>query len=282
MQTGDEKRLFSTCHSHNDFYLPFHQDYQIPVVLWIDLAILNGDDSTIPFILASFPIMIRSRLFLRLAVASLFSACVIVTLRADNLYIWAEETMSGVTFFFQGSLNNSNFPKGKSEKGSSKGVINPSTGYIEFGSPLYLNVEILPGSGRSFGKGGFNGSDSRSGDFLALSPQPGLDLGMGTNYSSGEPLSGQMEFAGETFATLGIETDPFSFPTTDGLNTIHFFTMPPSPPAVDNSVLQSALKNKIKKLKKKVKAAMKAGQISKAKRLGKKVKKLKKRLTALG
>ena len=225
--------------------------------------------------------MIRSRLFLRLATVSLFSACVIVTLRAGDIYIWAEETMTGVTFFFQGSLNNSNFPKG-SPQGANKGGINPSTGFIHFGSPSSVGVEILPGSGRTFGPGSFTSADGQSGDLISLANEPGNVFGMDSNYSSGDPLAGQLVFNGDTLASLGVVPNPFSFPTTDGLNTIHFFTMPPAaPPTVDNSVLTTALKNKIKKLKKKIKAARKAGQISKAERLGKKLKKLKKRLTAL-
>lgn len=83
-----------------------------------------------------------------------------------------------------------------------------------------------------------------------------------------------MTFTGETIASLGVNTAPFSCKTTGETNTISMFT-PPSELAARKAIIAKAnarLLKKIRKLQKKRKNLKKVGRKTKAKKLLKKVK----------
>jgi hypothetical protein len=224
--------------------------------------------------------MKHSQLCDRIFVAVSLSALVAATMRADDLYIWAQETMSGVTFFYSGSVDTSSFPVAGAGKGKGKGTIEPSSGFVRFSGSDFDTYSVLPASGRTYGPGGTIIASDSTGDVFGLDGESGTDMYLATDYTSGQTISGSMEFPGETFSSLEVDTTPFTFDTTVGDNTIHMFTMPPAT-TIDNSVLKMSLQSKIKKLQKKAKKLSKKGKKAKAKKLKKKAKKLKQQLAAL-
>ncbi len=205
--------------------------------------------------------------------------------KADDIYLWAEETGGGVTISYAGSIDTTGFPSKTSFSGAA--VIQPNFGAMlasDSSSDVYS--AILPqGSSRTFGSGGLSSAASFSGSSFGIDAETSLVLPL--DYASSSPISGSLGFSGETFASLGIDPTPFTFDTTVGDNTIHMFTMPPflppaNPTAFDNASEKSALFRGIKGLQKKAKKLKKKGKKAKAKKLLKKVKKLKKQLKALG
>ncbi len=224
--------------------------------------------------------MKHSQLLDRLFVAVTLSALIVATIRADDLYLWARETVTGVTFFFEGSVDTTGFPAPVSDKGGKgAGEITPDSGDILFGSSYDRYDNVLPGSGRIFGSGTGQSANSSPGDDLWLSGVPSTDLGLPSGYVSGTPISGSLAFAGATFLSLGVNPTPFSFDTTAGSNTIYLFE---SPVEVAVRVARTAkLERKIRKTKKKARKAKKKGQLAKEKKLQRKLKRLKRRLRAL-
>lgn len=224
--------------------------------------------------------MKHSKAFDRIFVAVSLSALVAASLRADDLYIWAQETLAGVTFFYSGSVDTTGFPAPVSDKGGKgSGRIDPDSGAILFGSTYGRYDNVLPSSGRSFGSGTGQSANSRTGDNLWLSGVPSTDLGLPSGYVSGTPISGTLEFSGATFLSLGVNPTPFSFNTTAGSNTIHLFLSPAE--AAARAAQTAKLKRKIRKTKKMIRKAKKKAEVDTAKKLRKKLKKLRRKLRAL-
>ncbi len=205
--------------------------------------------------------------------------------KADDFYVWAEETGGEVVFYYEGSIDLTGFPTVSSTVPGAG--ITPEFGALISGDSNFdVYTSTIPtGTSRSFGSGDTTTGGIVVGDDFALGA--GLDLGLPMGYVSGSPISGSLAFTSTDFETLGVETTPFTFDTTVGDNTIHMFTMPPVlPPANENAFAnaseKSALFRGIKGLQKKIRKLKKKGKKAKAKKLLKKVKKLKKRLAALG
>jgi len=214
---------------------------------------------------------------------------VAVSIRADDIFIWAQETISGVTINYEGSIDLTDFPTSDPSKGGkAQGIIEPSSGRIRKYGEAVKEYQVLPSNGRSFGTGsGIFATDS-SGDEFGLTDEADDYLELADDYASHEPISGSIEFAGETLTSLGIDTTPFAFKTTVGNNTIRMFTSPSeyaaqlTEEAAAIATAKVDLLKKIQKLKKKAKKLKKKGKKAKAKKLGKKAKKLKAQLLALG
>jgi len=212
---------------------------------------------------------------------------VAITIRADDLYIWAQETVTGVVLFYQGSINLDGFPVAGKSKGGKGGEIAPNEGRIRRGAGTSSTYDVLPGNGRQFGSGSSMSATGESGDEFALASEPDGILELPSGYVSHDPISGSIEFLGESLASLGITPTPFTFNTTAGSNTIHLFTNPADVAAAEaaaaaKSAAKATLLKQIQKLKKKVRKQKKKGKVAKAKKLSKKLKKLQAQLQELG
>lgn len=194
------------------------------------------------------------------------------------MYVWAVETGGDVIFYHRGSIDTSLSPP--SGSWSFSNYIKPQSGEY-FGitaNPFeYYSNAVPDGSSRSFGSGiGAVSPDFESGDTFLL--DAGQLLGLPVGYRSGSRISGSMRFVGTSFATLGVNASfPFNFLTTDGRNTIHFFTEAPP----DYTALITSLRRKISKLGRTIRKAKKKKQSGKVRSLKKQVRKLKTRLQQL-
>ena len=203
-------------------------------------------------------------------------------LRADDMYIWAEQVGDDVVFYHQGSIDLTDFPLGNLL--TTEPVIVPSSSaYMNGMGNIGVYDMVLPlGPGRPFGAGGLEYADSISGDSFGINT--GDELALPVNYESGTPISGTMTFLMTDLGTLGVDTTPFTFNTTVGSNTIHMFTDPNKLAAEEaaEAAARADLLRQIRKLQKKAKKLKKKGKKAKAKKLQKKIKKLKQQLAALG
>jgi len=221
----------------------------------------------------------------------LFSATIViatsvaVSIRADDIFIWAQETVSGVTINYEGSIDLTGFPKGVPQIGKKgNGSISPSQGLVNRSAGQFERYQVLPGNGRTFGTGASKVASGSSGDLFGLTEESDDHLNLDDDYTSHDPISGTFEFLGESLASLGIVTTPFAFKTTAGDNTIRMFTSPAEFAAqlAAEAAAKADLLKQIQKLKKKAKKLKKKGKKAKAKKLGKKAKKLKAQLLAPG
>lgn len=196
--------------------------------------------------------------------------------RGDDLYIWAVEQGGSVTFYHEGSIDLSGFPSA---------VPWQLSNYIKPASGEYFGVTKLPfdtysnvvpeGQNRSFGPGiGAVSPDTESGDTFLL--DGGRLMALPAGYVSGRRIFGKMIFNGETLQSLGVNPGPFTFDTTVGNNTIHFFTVSPG-----YVTWKAATRRAVKKVSRQVKVAARKKQVGKLKRLKKKLRKLRARLKAL-
>ncbi|MAS93919.1 MAG: hypothetical protein CMO55_12060 [Verrucomicrobiales bacterium] len=158
-----------------------------------------------------------------------------VSTRADDFYIWAEETGGDVVFQFQGSFDVSGLTLSFQSSYAAPNFVQPNPNEFSvapagsYPAADYYNdavPEML-----SYGSGSRTTTPIATGDFLLIAT---ATLGSGFNrlvlppdYATGQVLSGSMTFSGETFASLGVDPTPFTYQLTDGNTTIHMFEMPP-------------------------------------------------------
>lgn len=166
-----------------------------------------------------------------LIVATLGSA------RAD-VNVTATEDVTGVTFNYSGSVDLTGAPLVNRYVSGGALFTRPASGVIA-SFPAGL-VDLYGGTvpAYSFGPSNWAVPSSRSGDTFALIGNL-TNLFLPGNYISGAPISGSFSFAGATFASVGVDTTPFSFDLLFGSNTIYFFSpisAGPSPAAAGGGV----------------------------------------------
>jgi len=150
--------------------------------------------------------------------------------QADDMYVWAEEIGGDVIFYFDGSVDLTDFPA--ITPGNALSMISPATGlYLSTevaGSPVDAYFSTMAGiAAQAFGTGGNTQPTSYTGDHFGFSE---TIMFHPVGYAGGTRISGSMTFSGTTFTALGVDPTPKSFDTAVGANTVFLFTPPPYRP----------------------------------------------------
>lgn len=127
----------------------------------------------------------------------------------NGVHFLLREVGSDVVMTYEGRLDltGATFVRDASYASGAIGVVNPTTGGIigSAASKAYTAYAVLPQA--SFGSGGSRIGDTASGDVVGLDRQssPAQDfVAVPDGYVSLAPLSGEVTFLSETFASLGI------------------------------------------------------------------------------
>ena len=175
--------------------------------------------------------------------SSKFAFCVALSIllhapdvKGDRLHFWAEEAGGNVTFYFQGSIDQTGFPA-QGEVGRtavthfSSSLITPNQGFFQAGRPdgdsrVDFYKSVIPSDGQVvFGR--------RGQVSLPDSPTTGSRFGfiagylyLPFGYTRHQPISGSIRIDNATFSSLGVDRSPVAIHTTVGTNTIYFLTSP--------------------------------------------------------
>lgn len=151
-------------------------------------------------------------LFLGLSL-SLFA---LIPAASAGVTVTATETDGNVVFAYSGSINTTFLePRYGPFYSNIYGRVAPNTSLVYFADPdlsapnalKYYNDPVTT-SPASMGSGTVKTPTSFSGAYFIITP---LFVGVPSNYVSGSQISGTMTFEGETFDSLGFNTDPGSY-----------------------------------------------------------------------
>ena len=128
---------------------------------------------------------------------------------ARGLTFLLREVGADVVMTYSGRLDltGATFVRSGTYSGIATGVVNPTSGGIlgSAASKSYEGYAVLPRA--SYGSGGSTFGDTHSGDVAGLDKQisPAQDfVAVPASYVSRAPLSGEVTFLGETFASIGL------------------------------------------------------------------------------
>lgn len=148
-------------------------------------------------------------------VLSLFLFAAIPAARA-GVTVTATETDGNVVFSYNGSINTAFLePLYGPYYSNIYGRVAPNTSLVYFAESdlsapnalRYYNDPVTT-SPASMGSGTVSSPSSFTGSYFIITP---LFVGVPSNYVSGSQISGTMTFEGETFETLGFNTNPGSY-----------------------------------------------------------------------
>lgn len=158
--------------------------------------------------------MTQGRVKKAVTAAALAVALSVPSITRADIVINAVETGGDVVFSYSGSIDLSGL--GAPQTGILLTRIQPDSGTIVYGgvSDIYSGLPVFP----VFGTGGNSFPDSRAGDnFATIGPNVGLPDG----YETGDPISGNMTFDTETFASLGVTPGTYVLQLPDDTVTLN-------------------------------------------------------------
>ena len=141
---------------------------------------------------------------------------------APAAVLWSfEETGGGVVGMFSGSLDLTGATRAGISN-VSQSQMTPTIATIFSGADFTLEVDLYELDGPvSFGTGSTTLASSVSGSSLIISGSAGL-VGVPIGYLSGNPLGGQITFAGATFASLGVTPGEYVYSLPEDRVTLRF------------------------------------------------------------